>query len=559
MFMASYYRIIGGQRYDRGLLDRAETLIKGQGDGRISVKDIQDLYNNVLDAGKITPIESKTLFFIAEKYPISEAAIKWLKEQKLPATDLSEAVERIVRKQFGLTQVNIDIPVEVVDQQSKYPGNIEFTEALVAALESLDDPRQWNGFLLLNTLWPNDDAIPDQTYLLDLMDEWRSKSIDQGTVFLYSGDKVPPRDNRKLEDYWIFGFYSENFSEYYLFAFIHRQNNWDRQLKAFLTPDFHLSERIEYVAGNVIVAPDMEIGFDVNAINVHYQKYENYLEFEAVFYYALMFGLSNGESSISFRDLANQEFWFDYEDPESFDQVIRRFLNESKVFLVPPKEQLDQFPFQLPAWVGDDISSRWYFVVQPKDPKGYFVLLNMDRKEQDRYAQAWSDTYYDEDNSDITDNIDLVIRNEFGLKAIQIDIDPVVFESQHQKYDPDWRNSKSVLRQVINTLKGDYLNPDSFYNIALEQLTQEDPEYYDDPVKMDDLEDVLNNHLETAMLSLLAEAAFDKDLPVSNPLSALSIEEYYVFSLATPSFEKSFLVKIPRYPGYESRPENFAL
>ena len=47
--MPSYYKIINGQRYDRKLLEKAEALTKGQGDGRISQKDAETLYSMITD------------------------------------------------------------------------------------------------------------------------------------------------------------------------------------------------------------------------------------------------------------------------------------------------------------------------------------------------------------------------------------------------------------------------------------------------------------------------------------------------------------------------------
>jgi len=42
--MSSYYRIINGVSYDRALLESAEALTQGRGDGRISEADAKTLW-----------------------------------------------------------------------------------------------------------------------------------------------------------------------------------------------------------------------------------------------------------------------------------------------------------------------------------------------------------------------------------------------------------------------------------------------------------------------------------------------------------------------------------
>ena len=70
----SYYEIINGVKYDRSLLLKADNLVKGQGDGRISEEDMKILITESADNNKITDIEKQTLFYISEKYNTTEKA-----------------------------------------------------------------------------------------------------------------------------------------------------------------------------------------------------------------------------------------------------------------------------------------------------------------------------------------------------------------------------------------------------------------------------------------------------------------------------------------------------
>lgn len=74
----SYYKSIEGVKYDSSLLDKAEALTEGRGDGRISEKDAEALYNDAMDGGKITRIERRTLEYILLNYKCTDSAVVYL-------------------------------------------------------------------------------------------------------------------------------------------------------------------------------------------------------------------------------------------------------------------------------------------------------------------------------------------------------------------------------------------------------------------------------------------------------------------------------------------------
>lgn len=72
----SYYKIIDGLKFDSYLLETADKLIKGQGDGRISIYDVNILLMKIVDSGVITKIEYRTILYILKNYKLTEEAFQ---------------------------------------------------------------------------------------------------------------------------------------------------------------------------------------------------------------------------------------------------------------------------------------------------------------------------------------------------------------------------------------------------------------------------------------------------------------------------------------------------
>ena len=78
----SYYRFISGERYDRSLLEDAEKRIEGQGDGRISEKDLIEVVESSRDGKGITETEWETVVYITETYNLTHKATEWFNQNK---------------------------------------------------------------------------------------------------------------------------------------------------------------------------------------------------------------------------------------------------------------------------------------------------------------------------------------------------------------------------------------------------------------------------------------------------------------------------------------------
>jgi len=77
----SYYKVIDGVKYDRGLLEAADTAIEGRGDNRISIEDAKMLFEKVVDGDTYTDIEKDTVKYIRENYNWTEAADEWFRTE----------------------------------------------------------------------------------------------------------------------------------------------------------------------------------------------------------------------------------------------------------------------------------------------------------------------------------------------------------------------------------------------------------------------------------------------------------------------------------------------
>lgn len=68
----NYYKVIDNIKYDKALIDTTDESIKGQGDGRISITDCDNLFKKICDKSIITKIEYRTIFYILKNYKFTD-------------------------------------------------------------------------------------------------------------------------------------------------------------------------------------------------------------------------------------------------------------------------------------------------------------------------------------------------------------------------------------------------------------------------------------------------------------------------------------------------------
>ena len=79
--MGSYYKEIDGKKYDRELLELADELTQGQGDGRLSKDDAAQLLEKVKDGGSYTDVEKDTMAYIRDTYKWTDAGDEWFRTE----------------------------------------------------------------------------------------------------------------------------------------------------------------------------------------------------------------------------------------------------------------------------------------------------------------------------------------------------------------------------------------------------------------------------------------------------------------------------------------------
>lgn len=77
----AYYKTIDGKKYDGELLELAEKLTAGAGDGRLSVADAGQLLEAVKDGDSYTDTEKDTVAYIRDNYKWTEAADDWFRTE----------------------------------------------------------------------------------------------------------------------------------------------------------------------------------------------------------------------------------------------------------------------------------------------------------------------------------------------------------------------------------------------------------------------------------------------------------------------------------------------
>ncbi len=79
--MAQYFRTIKGKKFDREMLDLADTSTTGKGDGRISLSDARRILKQVSDSDRYTDVEKRTMSHIRDHYKFTPEADAWFRTE----------------------------------------------------------------------------------------------------------------------------------------------------------------------------------------------------------------------------------------------------------------------------------------------------------------------------------------------------------------------------------------------------------------------------------------------------------------------------------------------
>ncbi len=230
--MSSYYKLINGRRYDRQLLEKAQSLTEGRGDGRISLADARALLEAVQDGRGITEVEKQTLAYLLQHFNWTDKAEEWFSGQ-LQLPSFREQLEHIILEEFHLLRLRLQLDEEELRRQTALPLNaISPGDALRAALasfledgESPESPRR----LAMNIyeLWPGE--VPHAEALLDSR---LREHMDAGEIRLLPAyetlneddiDFNPPAEGEPSAENWIFGLSLPELSDHYFWAIVDRR------------------------------------------------------------------------------------------------------------------------------------------------------------------------------------------------------------------------------------------------------------------------------------------------------------------------------------------------
>lgn len=75
------YTTIDGEQYEKELLDLAKKHTTGQGEGKLSKDEVEDLFKSASDGQGVTDTEMKTLKYIRANFEFTDASAKLFDEK----------------------------------------------------------------------------------------------------------------------------------------------------------------------------------------------------------------------------------------------------------------------------------------------------------------------------------------------------------------------------------------------------------------------------------------------------------------------------------------------
>jgi hypothetical protein len=197
----SYYKIIDGLRYDRKILEEADRRIAGQGDGRISLDDAEQLLPLFGDFGDVTIVEERTLQYLLANYKWTPEAENWFLD-KVNRISKQSSIEprliQIMKGEYGFRELPFAyFKAEALQQMLDHENKVSLPEALRKAL-----------FSLLNDT--SDKSFGSISY----SSEPRNVFLEGGRLVLLPGDMSSepslssfpaPSQGESIQENWIFG------------------------------------------------------------------------------------------------------------------------------------------------------------------------------------------------------------------------------------------------------------------------------------------------------------------------------------------------------------------
>jgi hypothetical protein len=550
----SYYKIIRGVRYDRSLLDMAVKFTQGRGESRISLDEIQAIYQAAKDANKITDIEWRTLQYVAQQFTLTEPAKKWLAEQfeQHGIGDLHKIIHRIVREEYGLPNMNWQVDLEEVKRQQG-EGSRNFASVLKGALEAF--LRWGQGQLSLAAVISRRDLAYDDSPTQEaILKSW----LNQGTLILIPANPVirasldfDTPDSLDFQTFWIFGLHIPELFPMQFIGYVLRNQPGQHSNGYFSRkPD------LETLTFRVInqYAQFTNLEWQIDPAEVRKQlDIRPGQNFGNALFYALHDGIFNGESSFSFRDFIMQEIW---PDPDRSIQSYQREYIETGTLRLLSKADDAEFPVPEQFW--PELDDVWVFGLEMPRRTHVRFVITASREYEDA---SFNDGFIVETLS-FDERIQTVFSDEFGVEGLQWAITSeqnpeAEYEAQRQQFGPEWRHFAGILRQALNTVLHDYIRPYSVFNVVKEVHHDEVSEENFDTAQefRDAIKFLILKYLKTGSLEFLPI-----ELPDNNPVDGEPVQENWLFFLLLPDLsDHGFFIILPRWPDEGQLPYNYGV
>jgi hypothetical protein len=540
----AYYKIINGIRYDRVLLEVAELQTQGRGEWQISLDEIKSIYGTATDGKKITETEWRTLRYIAQNFALTEPAKQWLAERfDTPdgLKDFEKLMQRIVRQEFGFTGLHWLISADEANRQNRNPLTVvDFPGALRQALRAFF-MRGINHLSLeaVVSRRVSGEETPDET-----LKNVRDYMNGGATLFLVPFEVGRDKFDFDLpvflntEGFWYFGLHVPALSPVLFIAQGARSYQSDFYQTGYLSRRPDPQDLIFAVVRQLAQFTRLKWTIEPKEIarQLEMQAGQNFGE---ALFSALYIGIFNGESSFSFNDFIRQEVWVDPD--RSLGDYMREYIETGHLYLLSPETGVSDF--KIPENLIPDFGYNWVFGLEmPGRTDTRFVITATREPNLDA---SWNDGFLPEKIA-FEEQIRRVVADEFNLPNLQITASEAEFEAQRVQFGPEYRTFSSLLRQALNTILHDYLNPQSAFNIVA-QVHVEDvrADHFDDPLEYRKaIKHLILKYLNTGSLEFLPI-----ELPDNNPVNGESIQQFWQFFGLLPDLaDIGFWVIIPRFP-----------
>ena len=247
----SYYKIIDGVKYDRKMLEVAETALAVHPGNDLEVFDAVPIWEAAVDGGTITETEQRTLDYLRQSYKWTEAAKAWLDRRLSPrnSKEFEKKIQEILTHKYKITSIQWIIDESEAELQSNsFEGKIDFFKALDKIFHSyLEDLKTASGSVKqsvqeVHQLFP--DTFPSKRAWSEALERQLriyledaylylvryAPQLNEGNVETFEFTYAPPPGRESLSENWIFGLSLPTFSDHIFWGLVDRSGK---------TPAFH--------------------------------------------------------------------------------------------------------------------------------------------------------------------------------------------------------------------------------------------------------------------------------------------------------------------------------